>query len=477
MAIQLDLVPGQHRVQNPATLRLGQVILRAVRRASDSLGDGPLVFAVSGGTDSLAMLLAAATVRRSLGHEVVVAHFSHGFRKNAERREAALVRRVTRLLQLSLEHEQADIQGSEAFARDARYAFFGRVVAARGAAALSTAHTQNDQAETLLLRLSRGTGLRGAGAIRELSKRIVSQGGGEPVTLLRPMLNATRGDTEEVCAEWKWTPASDGTNRSLRYARNRVRRRVLPQLAQINPSVVSSLAAFAATAQEDDDLLARLAAAAIVGVEQREPARSAWPVHALRELAPPLLARVLRSAWARLHQEGATLSRVQIESIEQSLKRGSGAVDLGGGAIFSVEHDLASLSMIDVDAGAFESVPVRIPGETIVGSWTITTSVQSVGVMGNSVWKATLDLDALGNDLSVRCRVKGDRFHPLGMNQEVRLQDVLVNAKVPRSQRSSIPLLIAGSRIAWVAGLRLADWAKVTNSTSRSLLIEARRAS
>jgi tRNA(Ile)-lysidine synthase len=477
MAIQRDPVPDQQRGQKPATLRLGQVILRAVRRASSSLGEGPLVLALSGGTDSLAMLLAAATVRQSLGREVIVAHFSHGFRKNAERREAALVRRVTRLLELPLEHEQADIKGSEASARDARYAFFGRVVAARGAAAVATAHTQNDQAETLLLRLSRGTGLRGAGAIRELSRRQIGLPDDEPVTLLRPILSATRADTEEVCAEWEWTPASDGTNRSVRYARNRVRRRVLPQLAEINPSVVSALAAFAATAQEDDELLTRLAAEAIAGFEQREFARCAWPVHALRELAPPLLARVLQSAWAGLHQDGAALSRAQIESIEQSLKRGSGAVDLGEGATFAVEHDNASLLMVAIDAGSFAPTPLRIPGETVVGPWTITTSVQPVGAIGDGMWHATLDLDALGDDLSVRCRVEGDRFRPLGMDQEVRLQDVLVNAKVPRSQRDGVPLLIAGTRVAWVAGVRLAEWAKVTPTTSRSLMIEVRRAS
>ena len=475
MAIQRGPTQGQQRARKPATQRLGQVIVRALRRASDSLDNGPLVLAVSGGTDSLAMLLAAATIKQSLGCEVIVAHFSHGFRKNAERREAALVRRVARLLELPLEHEQADTKGSEAAARDARYAFFGRVVAAHGAAAVATAHTQNDQAETLLLRLSRGAGLRGAGAIREFSRRRIGQDDGELITLLRPMLYATRADTERVCAEWEWTPASDGSNRSIRYARNRVRRRVLPQLAEINPNVVSALAAFAATAQEDDNLLTRLAAEAIAGVQQQEPARSTWPVHALLSLEPPLLARVLQSAWAVLHQGRAALSRVQIESIKQSLKRGSGAVDLGGGATFSVEHDEASLSMVAVNAGAFATVQVRVPGETVVGSWTITTSIQAVGAIGENMWRAALDLDILGGDLSVRCRVEGDRFHPLGMDHEVRLQGLFVNAKVPRSQRDGVPLLIARTRIACVAGVRLAEWAKVTPTTARSLVIEARR--
>ena len=241
---------SQRSRQKPATLRLGQLVLRVVRRNDSKLADGPLVLAVSGGTDSLAMLLATATVRESLGREIVVAHFSHGLRKSAEKREAALVRRIARELGLPLEHEQAETGRSEASARNARYAFFGRVASSRGAALIATAHTLNDQSETLLLRLTRGTGLRGAGAIREFSRRQLGQTNGEQLTLLRPTLGATRADTEEVCAEWELKPASDGTNRSVRYARNRVRRRVLPELAQINPDAGGALAAFAATAHQ-----------------------------------------------------------------------------------------------------------------------------------------------------------------------------------------------------------------------------------
>ena len=475
MASQRKAMVPRRQGQTPATVRLGQLIVRAVRShegaEAGALGAGPLVLAVSGGTDSLATLLAAATVRRSLKREIVVAHFSHGLRKSAERREAALVRRVAQELQVPLEHEQAETGRSEASARDARYAFFGRVARLHGAVAVATAHTRDDQAETLLLRLSRGAGLRGAGAIREFSQREVD---GENIGLLRPMLRATRADTSEVCAEWALTPASDGTNRSLRYARNRVRRRVLPELAEINPDAAGALAAFAATAQEDDDLLARLASEAVMGVERRERTNIAWPVQMLRELPPPLWTRVLQSAWALLLGDGAALSRRQIESVRRSMVRGSGAVDLGGGATFVVEQETASLSTAGIGTGRFEPAKLRIPGETIVGAWTIITSIGPVGSISDDAWRATLDLSALGNDVCIRCRVEGDRFHPLGMDQEVRLQDVLVNARVPRSRRDNLPLVVAGGRIAWVAGVRIADWAKVTRGTTRTAQIEAR---
>jgi tRNA(Ile)-lysidine synthase len=471
MAFQREAMAPQRRGQMPATVRLGQFILRAVRRNGGALGTGPLILAVSGGTDSLAMLLAAATVRESIKREIVIAHFSHGLRKSAERREAALVRRTARELQVPLEHEQAETGRSEASARDARYAFLGRVARLHRAAAVATAHTQDDQAETLLLRLSRGTGLRGAGAIREFSQREVSS---ERLALLRPILLATRADTSTVCAEWKLTAASDGTNRSVRYARNRVRRRILPELAEINPDVAGALAAFAVTAQEDDDLLTRLATEAVAEIERREPTTIAWPVHVLRELPSPLLARVLQSAWAVLRGGGAALSRAQIESIKRSIVRGSGWVNLWRGATFRVEHEAASLSTDHFTMGQFEPTTLHIPGEAVFGMWAITAGIGPMGTISDDVWRARLDLNALGNNVCVRSRIEGDRFNPLGMEQEVRLQDVLVNAKVPRSQRDSLPLVVAGGRIAWVAGVRIADWAKVTRGTTRSALIEAR---
>ena len=435
------------------------------------------MLAVSGGTDSLALLLATATVRKALGREIVVAHFSHGIRKSAEKREAALVRRIVRALDVHLVNEQAETNTSEASAREARYGFFARVATSRGATALATAHTMNDQAETLLLHLSRGSGLRGAGAIRQFSRREVN---GEGLTLLRPILSASRANTEAVCAEWEWVPASDGTNRSVRYARNRVRLRVLPELAQINPEVAGALAAFASSAQEDDDLLTRLASEAIGEWEQRSTTDVNWPTQSLRELPAPLTARVIQSAWAVLRGEGAVLTRPQIDTIKQLLSRGSGTAELGVGATFVVEHNVASLTTRVLESRGFPATALRLPGQTIVGSWIITTEVIHAGVRGeinDSAWRATLDLDALADDIGVRARIDGDRFRPLGMAQEVRLQDVLVNAKVPRSQRDNRPLVVAGERIAWVAGVRIADWAKVTNKTTRVVVIEARPAS
>lgn len=464
------MAPGRP-ARRPATVQLGQTILRALRRNQAALSDGPLILAVSGGADSLAMLLAASAVRQSLGRDIVVAHLSHGVRKSAERREAALVRRVARYLHVPLEHEQAAAGSSEASARATRYAFFARVAHAHSATAVATAHTRDDQTETLLLRLTRGSGLRGAGAIRELSQ---SGGDDAPMTMLRPILQATRGDTTAVCAEWELTPASDGTNRSVHYARNRVRRRVLPELRKINPNAVAALAAFAAGAQEDDDLLASLAGEAIAGVEERNPTETRWPADALRSIPVPLLVRVLQAAWLALRGGGAALSREQIESIQRVLDRGSGSVDLAATGTFAVQQTTATLTTQASPTVSLPPTPLAISGSTTVGRWLITARVDSGLAVGDDPWCATLDLDALGDNVCVRGRIAGDRIQSLGLDHEVRLQDLLVNAKIPRSTRDDVPLVVAGGKIAWVAGVRIAEWAKVTDKTTRVVQIEAR---
>ena len=159
------------------------------------------------------------------------------------------------------------------------------------------------------------------------------------------------------------------------------------------------------------------------------------------------------------------------------MTRGRGSVDLGGGGVFIVDQETASLSLIKIRTPTFESTQLLIPGETTVGTWLIVTCVGAVDIVSTDAWKATLDLNALGDAVRVRCRVEGDRFHPLGMDQEVRLQNVLVNAKVPLSQRNNLPLVVAGKRIAWVPGVRIADWAKVTQNTKHFAQIEARQIS
>ncbi len=314
------------------TRRVAMAMRRAIARHRERLGNGVLLLAVSGGADSMAMLLACAEVGVRTRRRMVAAHFSHGLRPTADRRERAAVRRIAGSLGVPFTSGAAQSPSDEAGARDARYRFLAQTAADREAVAVLTAHTQDDQAETVLLRLARGSGLRGAGAIRECSERSVD---GRTLTLLRPLLDVTRSETEAVCAEACIRPARDATNRSLRYARNRVRLRVLRELAALNPHVRAALAGFAERAADDDALLDQLAADAVRGVEERSASSVSWPKSALRALPPALLPRVLEQAWRSLHGDGATLGHRKLAQAAHVVARG-GRLSLGRDGDLSV---------------------------------------------------------------------------------------------------------------------------------------------
>ena len=480
------------RPAQPAAERAARAVSAALRRHARAVGDGPLIVAVSGGADSLALLFALAASGVDMAPPVA-ARFAHGLRPRADRKEAALVRGVAASLGWPFEegaggaaaHAKRTGASIEEAARELRYAFLAETAARYGASAVLTAHTLDDQAETVLLRLTRGSGLRGAAGMREWSVRSAA---GRPLRLLRPFLNVSRADTEAVCAEQGAAPASDATNRALRHARNRVRNRVLPELAHVNPDVRRALARFAQAARADDDYLAQAARGAIRGGERRGPGWVQWRRAALAALPWPLFVRVAESAWAHVHGGGAALSNAQLAAVRALADAGSegGEASLSGGR-FVVEQSLCRLEASSAPGrtpggGAsgrqpLPPTPLAVPGTAQLGRWLIEARLgrPSAAEETASRWSAVVDAAALIGPAYVRTRRPGDRFQPLGMAQAIRLQDLLVGARVPRELRADLPLVDTYGGTAWVCGVRIADWAKVTSATQRVLTLEARR--
>src|SRR5258705_3323485 len=204
-------------------------VVRSYARAHSLLRPGPLVLAVSGGTDSTALTLLLAELREEFGLVLHVAHFDHRARPRAAAADAAFAAELANHIGATPRVGRADAPPkNEDAARNARYDFLRRVARDLGATPIATGHTRDDQAETVLLHLTRGSGLAGLAGMRPERDGIV-----------RPLLTLARADTVAVLAAAKITPREDPTNRSLRYARNRIRHRVLPELAKLNPAVTS----------------------------------------------------------------------------------------------------------------------------------------------------------------------------------------------------------------------------------------------
>jgi tRNA(Ile)-lysidine synthase len=281
------------------------------------LQPGSLVVAVSGGTDSTALLLLLGDLAPELGIVLHAAYFDHRIRRTGAQ-DAQFVSDLAARIGATIRIGRAErAPKSEDEARQARYAFLRRVAGERNATLIATGHTRDDQAETVLLHLARGSGLAGLAGIRPLRDGIV-----------RPLLSIGRSDTIAVCAATGITPREDPSNRSLRYARNRVRRRVIPELQVINPQVTEALARLAdAAADVVASHTARATAALGAATKDGTIDLDAFGADAVvREEA-------LALAWERA--TGHVLNARHRQAVAAQAERGDGraALDLPGGRL------------------------------------------------------------------------------------------------------------------------------------------------
>lgn len=397
------------------------VISRAVRAAFERQA-GRILVAVSGGVDSLALLVGAAEVAAA---RTGVASLDHGLRPESAA-EVERVRQLARSFGLPFHTEALGLSpgpGAEARARAARYAALERIALQNGYAAIATAHTADDQAETLLMRLARGSALRGAAAIRAEGPR-----------LLRPLLGVRRADTESAVASAGLEPVRDPSNADPGLFRTRIRSQVLPVLCQAaGPAVVERLARFARSAAEDEELLAGLAAEALARVRDG----AGLDAVAVRALPWPIRARVLRS-W--LEALGHPVSDRLLRSVAEAIDRG-GRTGLPGRAVVGAEggwvrmlprQGMVEPAALELRAGA----PVQFGGfRVFLGDGP-----------GVPVGGAT-------EPLLVRARRAGDRVGRQG-GPSRRVQDVLVDAGIPAEERGAWPLVAdAQGRVLWVVGV------------------------
>lgn len=448
-----------------------------------------LLAAVSGGPDSTCLLITLAALQRSLAFTLHAAYFDHGVRgPRAAAREERFVRELTAALGVPLHTGAGDVRARargcslEEAARELRYRFLARTARAAGCAAVATGHTNDDQAETVLLRVLRGSGLRGLAAMGASSRWPVPSRRETP-RLIRPLLALSRADTERCCQDARLSPLLDPSNRSRDFLRNRVRHELLPLLRRYNPRIDDALVRLADAASTDVELIEALAGTAIAGRSTRGAVRLRR-----RELlaAPFALQRhAVRLAATQLLGDTRGLSERHILAILRAATASTGAtLDLPRGLRARVTRDAIALATDKRKTSTplpARAVSLRTPGSARFGPWRIDaqllTKTPRTGELKRSQngRVALLDAEACGARLSLRRRRPGDRFHPLGLPQPKKLQDFLVDAHVPREDRDAVPLLIAGRGVAWVVGQRPAEWAKVTGRTRRVLRLRASR--
>jgi tRNA(Ile)-lysidine synthase len=418
-----------------------------------------LLVALSGGVDSTALLLALVDSRER-GLELTAAHINHHLRGEESESDEQYVRRLCGDLAVPLTVADAPVGndavrevGVEAAARRLRRSILEETRARVDARFIVTAHQQDDQAETVLMRLITGSGLLPLGAI-------------QPVTrdgYLRPLLAVSRHVVEAFLAERGVEPRRDSSNRDPRFLRNRVRHELLPLLATCNPSIVETLARTARDAQELRELVEPLLAAAGEAIA-RDSGQSRFDESTLAGnswLVRSLLAAEIRRLDPGARDVGAEDLRRIAEArglpARFSVTRNLEAIVTAGS--LTLRRPPAAVAAAPFELRLTAGIPASLPDGSILSVRSAADGVPRTDRRDEQLFQLPT---GCAPEFVVRSRRAGERIRPLGFPHEKKLKALLIDRKIPREIRDSIPLLCWRDEIVWVAGVALADDFKVT---------------
>ncbi|MDO8476307.1 MAG: tRNA lysidine(34) synthetase TilS [Candidatus Rokubacteria bacterium] len=451
---------------------LRALALDSIRRSGMLRGGEAVLVAVSGGADSVALLDVLGALAPELRLTLQVVHVHHGLRPEADA-DAGFAGGLCARLGIPFHLERVSVtreppwDGLEAEARRARYGAFREVARRVGAQRVATAHTADDQAETVLMRLLEGAGPRGLAGIAPVRG-----------IFIRPFLGARRADIEAHLRARGLAWVEDASNSDPRFLRNRIRHEVLPFLAEaVEPGLVEHLARSAALVRAMVDDLERVAARELPRLGRRGAAGWVLSVADLAGLPGEAAAETVRQAARDLGHSGALRGHAQ-KALRGLLVPGARRGALRSGGVI-VERSGRWLRVGQGRLPALAAHEFPVPGELPLPEVGLVLDARCFDrapgyAAPREAARAAFDADLLPSRLHVRGRRRGDRFAPFGGPAERRLKSFLIDAGVPRWERDRVPLVEAGGDIIWVAGLRRGQAAPVGPGTRRILEVTLR---
>jgi tRNA(Ile)-lysidine synthase len=435
--------------------------------------------AVSGGPDSVLLLHFMKTLAGEMGLSLAVVHFNHYLRGAESDGDEAFVRDLAASLQIAYVRGEAEVgrvarerHGNlEAVARELRYRFFFSLVDQGRLDRVATAHTANDQAETVLMRLLRGTGTRGLGGIYPVLEGKV----------LRPFLSLTRAEVMEEINARGLPHRLDSSNLNPVLQRNKVRMKLLPLLAkEYNPEIIPLICQLAERARDDETCLERLARDRANPWRVREGKEERIPFRALLELPPALTRRVLRQMLHTVRGSTHGLTYTHIESLRRfAAEAQSGKTQtLPDGVLACKEFSWLVVRRTACQPAVAEfSYPVTMPGNLTVKELGCSfhfkiLNLDESGKAYNLSKFIGLDPQKLRGELILRNWRPGDKYRPLGNRGIRKLKELFRERKIPEVQRKGWPVLLCAGQIVWVRGFPPGRAAAAADSARQVLMVE-----
>jgi tRNA(Ile)-lysidine synthase len=493
----------------------GDSFLQALRQQIEShrmLAPGDrCVLAVSGGYDSMAMMHGMAQLRLSKTIDLEclhVAHLNHKLRDEESDGDEEFVRRQAEELHLPITCSAIEIgqlagdmgESIETVARQKRYEFLAQVAQEQSCSKIALAHNADDNVETILHRILRGTGIDGLAGIPVVRK--LSLMGGAEITLVRPMLSLTRREIEQFLANRNISYRQDSSNLSLQYTRNRIRHGLLPLLRQqYNPNINNALLQLGDIAGDMAELLDAEVNETLKSLIVRESAGvlelelcSLAQKHRIQQ------AQIMRCSLEYLnvgqrdigyHHISQMLNLINATSDSKTVELPNSVTLRSNGKTLLIETNRQNTSVVNLE----EIIALQVPGNTKIesdfivpelcsGKFMRLHSVDTEYIHGSMEElsdflrdkkhnEEMLDCDCLEGDLILRRYNQGDMFVPLGSEGGKKLGDFFTDRKIPVEQRQRIGLLCDQRGIVWVMGMRSAHRVRVTRTTSKILRIKA----
>ena len=476
-----------HQIMDPLVSKVKKTLIdhKMVER-----GDSVLV-GVSGGPDSVALLYGLFELKHELSLDLAIAHLNHSARGKESDRDAEFVRGLGKTLQLKTLIEKLDVAAYQAktkssfqeAARNLRLEFFQTEMVQVGANKIALGHTSDDQAETVLINLLRGSGLKGVGGMSPVR-----------YPYIRPLFHCSRPEVVGFLKNKGISYCHDSSNEKNDYLRNRIRLELIPFLQkEYNPQIIENLFEASQIFRADDDYLRTLEdieferIASISGDSEV----LSMNIEAFGELPLALKRRVARKGIHRMKGDLRKISFFHIQEILHLFEKAENGkrIDLPGQLQVLCLGDRVEFKRIqraglgvlinEIQEAANDWVrPLNIPGETSIEKAGLTLKAEIIdpvatGFSADQTNQAFLDFEKTGKNIMIRFFEAGDRLKPLGMKGTKKLKSLFIDEKVPQETRSTVPILTTGDNdIIWVYGTRIAHAYRVTPETSKVLFIK-----
>lgn len=431
-----------------------------------------IVLGVSGGPDSMALLYAFLEIRREIPFNIFVAHVNHGVRGKDALRDELFVERKSKELGLKYYSKRVDMEKyarensmtDEEAGRELRYGFFREILKELGGGKIAVAHNKNDQAETLLLRIMRGTGLDG----------LTGMSFSNQVDIIRPLLNISREEIEDYISINKIETVLDLTNLQSIYGRNKVRLEMIPFIEDnFNPNIIETLWRTSQLIGQESSFLNEETEKRYNLIVKKQGINSIIFNSALFDAEHIAMQnRIIRMAIAKLvgslygyGEEHINLTR---ELFAQNMT--GKKIDIPGGLISRVNYDeyIIEISkeeyiefdyILDMGENIFEDIGIQID-----------LSLKNKDEINEKdKTKRYFDFDKVNGKLRIRNRINGDKFVPLGMKGSKKIKDYFIDKKIPRNLRDKIPLLVDDDDIISILGYAIGHKYKICKETKRVL--------